>query len=144
MTIPSRYFHNRSILLLLIINSVLVLIGTLLVLFRLDSNTTTNYIIEYRANLGIGEYEIGSALDIASFVFFLFWANTPKEIVTINRRIDSCFCIFRTFWKNPLFWLSEKRYNIIYGELLKSGWRGRTRNALGVERRAGVRIPHSP
>lgn len=71
MTIPSRYFHNRSILLLLIINSVLVLIGTLLILFRLDSNTTTNYIIEYRANLGIGEYEIGSALDIASFVFFL-------------------------------------------------------------------------
>lgn len=71
MTIPSRYFHNRSILLLLIINSILVLTGTLLILFRLDSNTTTNYIIEYRANLGIGEYEIGSALDIAGFVFFL-------------------------------------------------------------------------
>ncbi|MFZ1323553.1 MAG: hypothetical protein WAQ57_00125 [Candidatus Saccharimonadales bacterium] len=71
MTIPSRYFHNRSILLLLIINSVLVLLGSLLILFRLDSNTTTNYIIEYRANLGIAEYEIGSALDMAGFVFFL-------------------------------------------------------------------------
>jgi hypothetical protein len=71
MTIPNRYFHNRSILLLLIINSALVLIGTLLILFRLDSNTITNYIIEYRANLGIAEYEIGSALDVASFVFFL-------------------------------------------------------------------------
>lgn len=71
MTIPSRYFHNRSILLLLIINTILVLTGSLLILFRLDSNTTTNYIIEYRANLGIGEYEIGSALDIAGFVFFL-------------------------------------------------------------------------
>lgn len=71
MTIPSRYFHNRSILLLLIINSALVLLGSILILFRLDSNTTTNYIIEYRANLGIGEYEIGSALDMASFVFFL-------------------------------------------------------------------------
>ncbi len=71
MTIPSRYFHNRSILLLLIINSILVVVGALLILFRLDSNTTTNYIIEYRANLGIGEYEIGSALDMAGFVFFL-------------------------------------------------------------------------
>jgi hypothetical protein len=71
MTIPSRYFHNRSILLFLIINSVLVLVGTLLILFRLDSDTTTSYIIEYRANLGIGEYEIGSALDIAGFIFFL-------------------------------------------------------------------------
>ncbi len=72
MTIPSRYFHNRSILLLLIINSVLVLTGSLLILFRLESSTTTNYIIEYRANLGIAEYEIGSALDMAAFVFFLF------------------------------------------------------------------------
>lgn len=71
MTIPSRYFHSRSILLFLIINSVLVLTGSLLVLFRLDSGTTTNYIIEYRANYGIGEYERGFALDMAGFIFFL-------------------------------------------------------------------------
>lgn len=71
MTIPSRYFHSRSILLLLIINSALVLLGSILILFRLDSGTSVNYIVEYRANLGIGEYEIGSALDIAMFVFFL-------------------------------------------------------------------------
>lgn len=50
---------------------VLVLIGTLLILFRLDSGTTTNYIIEYRANYGIGEYKRGFALDVAGFIFFL-------------------------------------------------------------------------
>lgn len=71
MTIPSRYFHNRSILLLLIVNSALVLIGTILILFQLDSGTATNYIIEYRANYGIGEYQRGFALDIASFIFFM-------------------------------------------------------------------------
>lgn len=71
MTIPSRYFHNRSILLLLIINSILVLIGSILILFRLDSGTTTNYIIEYRANYGIGEYQRGFALDMAGFIFFM-------------------------------------------------------------------------
>ncbi len=71
MTIPSRYFHNRSILLFLIVNCVLVLIGTVLILFRLDSGTTTNYIIEYRANYGIGEYERGYALDVAGFIFFM-------------------------------------------------------------------------
>lgn len=71
MTIPSRYFHSRSILLFLIINSVLVLVGSLLLLFSLDSGTSTNYIIEYRANYGIGEYERGYALDMAGFVFFL-------------------------------------------------------------------------
>ena len=71
MTIPSRYFHSRSILLFLIINSVLLLVGSLMILFRLDSGTTTNYIIEYRANYGIGEYERGYALDMAGFIFFL-------------------------------------------------------------------------
>ncbi len=71
MTIPSKYFHHRSILLFLIINSVLLAVGTLLVLFRLDSDTASSYIIEYRANLGIGEYEIGNSLDVAGFVFFL-------------------------------------------------------------------------
>lgn len=71
MTIPSKYFHNRSILMLLIINSILVLIGTVLILFRLDSGTATNYIVEYRANYGIGEYKRGFALDVAGFVLFL-------------------------------------------------------------------------
>lgn len=71
MTIPSKYFHNRSILLLLIINAILLLVGTVLILFRLDSGTATNYIIEYRANYGIGEYKRGFALDVAGFVLFL-------------------------------------------------------------------------
>lgn len=71
MTIPSKYFHNRSILLLLIINAILLLAGTVLILFRLDSGTTTNFIIEYRANYGIGEYKRGFALDVAGFVLFL-------------------------------------------------------------------------
>lgn len=71
MTIPNKYFHNRSILLLLIINSALVLVGSVLILFRLDSGTATNYIIEYRANYGIGEYKRGFALDVAGFVLFL-------------------------------------------------------------------------
>lgn len=71
MTIPNRYFHSRSILLFLIINSVLVLVGSLLVLFRLDSGTVTSYIIEYRANYGIGEWQRGYSLDMAGFIFFL-------------------------------------------------------------------------
>ncbi len=71
MTIPSRYFHNRSVLLLLIINSILLVIGVLLILFRLDSDTTTSYILEYRANLVIGDYKIGSSLDMAGFIFFM-------------------------------------------------------------------------
>lgn len=84
MTIPSRYFHNRSILLLLIINTILVITGCLLVLFRLDSNTNSSYIIEYRANLGIGDWNLGSALDIAGFIFFLLINFTLCVLISLR------------------------------------------------------------
>ena len=72
MTIPSRYFHNRSVLLLLIINTILLVIGVVLVLFRLDSGRGSNYIVEYRANSGIDQYHVGHSGDIISFIVFLF------------------------------------------------------------------------
>lgn len=84
MTIPNRYFHNRSVLLLLIINSALVLVGTVLILFRLDSGTTTNYIIEYRANYGIGEYQRGFALDMAGFIFFMLINFTISVFLSLR------------------------------------------------------------
>jgi len=72
MTIPSRYFHNRSILLLLIINTILLTIGVVLILFRIDSSRGGNYIVEYRANSGIDQYKVGQSGDIISFIVFLF------------------------------------------------------------------------
>lgn len=84
MTIPSKYFHNRSILLLLIINCFLLLVGTVLILFRLDSGTATNYIIEYRANYGIGEYKRGFALDVAGFVLFLIINLTVSFFLSLR------------------------------------------------------------
>jgi hypothetical protein len=71
MTIPSRYFHNRSILLLLIINTILLVVGIVLILFRIDSSRGSNYIVEYRANSGIDQYRVGTSSDIFSFIAFL-------------------------------------------------------------------------
>lgn len=84
MTIPSKYFHNRSILLLLIINIILVIIGAMFILFRLDSGTSTNYIIEYRANYGIGEYKRGYAIDVIGFAIFLAINLTISIILSIR------------------------------------------------------------
>lgn len=80
MTIPSRYFHNRSILLLLIINSFLVVLGSVLILFRLDASTAVNYITEVRVSTGLKEFEVGSAFDIGLFVFFLL-ANFALSVL---------------------------------------------------------------
>ena len=84
MTIPNKYFHNEAILLLLIINIFLVIAGAVLILFRLDSGTTTNYIIEYRADYGIGEYQRGFGLDMAGFVLFLFLNFTISTMLSLK------------------------------------------------------------
>lgn len=72
MTTPTKYFHDRSVLSLLIINVVLVVTGSLLVLFRLDAAKGSNYFIQFRSNVGIGEFKTGGMLDMVSFVAFLF------------------------------------------------------------------------
>jgi hypothetical protein len=71
MSTPTKYFHDRLVLLLLILNSVLLVAGTLLVLFRLDGSKGSNYIVQYRANVGIGEFTTGNNIDMASFALFL-------------------------------------------------------------------------
>jgi hypothetical protein len=71
MGTPTKYFHDRSILLLLVLNSVLVVVGILSILFRLDNSKGSSYFIEFRANVGIGEFKTGSHIDILGFVAFL-------------------------------------------------------------------------
>ena len=71
MTTPTKYFHDRSILVLLAINSILLVLGVLLVLFRLDASKGSSYVIQYRAGVALGEYKTGSGLDMSSFIFFL-------------------------------------------------------------------------
>jgi hypothetical protein len=70
MPVPKKYFHDRLVVLLLAINAFLVVVGAILVLFRIDSSRSAGYIIEYRANFGVGEFRTGKSLDLASFVFF--------------------------------------------------------------------------
>lgn len=71
MSNVSKYFHDRTVLLFIIINSFLLILGVVTILFKLDSRTTNNYIIEYRASYGIGEYDIGYTIDFLGFVFFM-------------------------------------------------------------------------
>ena len=71
MPVPKKYFHDRLVVLLLIVNGFIFLVGTLVVLFRLDPGRSSGYIIEYRANYGVGEYKTGNSLSLATFVFFL-------------------------------------------------------------------------
>lgn len=69
MHIPKGYFHDKRIVLLLIINAFLALLCATLILLRLDGGSDV-YIIEYRANLGLSAFKRGGPETLISFVIF--------------------------------------------------------------------------
>lgn len=69
MHIPKNYFHDRLVLLLLSVSTFAALLNTVLIFLRLD-NSKTSYIIQYRANLGLGAYKSGDATTFWSFALF--------------------------------------------------------------------------
>ncbi len=72
MPVPQKYIHDRLVLLFLSITSFLAVVGSLLIILRLDSGNKGIYWAQYRSNLGISAYIPGRITDILSFVVFLF------------------------------------------------------------------------
>lgn len=70
MKVPEKYFHDRLVLLILSINTFVVLLNTILILLRLDSSNTDSYIVQYRANLGLSGFSVGSSVTFWSFILF--------------------------------------------------------------------------
>jgi hypothetical protein len=69
MHIPKNYFHDRIVLLVLSVNTFLALLITVTTLLRLVG-TTEDYIVQYRANLGLGAFTTGTYTAFIYFVFF--------------------------------------------------------------------------
>ncbi len=65
-----KYFHDRLVLILISISTFLTIVGSLLVLLRIDSGRNEGYIVQYRANLGISAFKSGNASELLSFVIF--------------------------------------------------------------------------
>lgn len=59
------------VLLLFSANVSLAILGSLLILLRIDSGRSDGYIVQYRANLGISAYKAGDLTEILSFIAFL-------------------------------------------------------------------------
>lgn len=70
MPLPKKYLHDKLILLLVSSNVFLAFLCSALLFLRLSTGEGEGFIIEYRANLGIGAFSTGTALDMLSFVFF--------------------------------------------------------------------------
>jgi hypothetical protein len=70
MTIPKKFFRDRTVLILLTLNIFLTLLATIWILLRLSSGHGSSYIVQFRPSLGINAYTPGSLLDILSFILF--------------------------------------------------------------------------
>ena len=65
-----KYFRDRMVLLLLTVNAFLTALIAILVLLRLSDGRGDSYFIQYRANLGLNAYTVGSSWGIVAFLFF--------------------------------------------------------------------------
>jgi hypothetical protein len=71
MPATQKYFHDKFILLLASSNVFLAFLCTVLIVLRTGvGQGSSDYIIQYRANLGIGAFKSGSLTDILGFVVF--------------------------------------------------------------------------
>ncbi len=68
---PQKYFHDKFILLLASGNAFLTFLCTVLILLRVGvGQGSSDYIVQYRANLGISSFKPGDFIDILSFIGF--------------------------------------------------------------------------
>lgn len=69
MTTTRHFIQDRTALLLVSVNAFLALAEVVLISLKLNaSNGTVNFIISYRASLGIDSYTQGTFWDIMSFI----------------------------------------------------------------------------
>lgn len=64
-----KYLHDRVVLLLISVNAFVVLITTVAILLRLNGGSG-DYFVQYRSNLGLNAYQIGSFVPLLGFIVF--------------------------------------------------------------------------
>ncbi len=72
MHVPNKYFHDRLVLLLLVISSFVTIAGSLYVLIRLGGSQSDGYIVQYRSNLGVNAFKAGKSTDLLAFIIYMF------------------------------------------------------------------------
>ncbi len=84
MALSKDYFHDRSVLLLLTVNSFLAALGTLLVLLKFNPGRNEGYIVQFRANQGIDTFKHGRASDLLAFIAYLIVILVINTIISMR------------------------------------------------------------
>jgi hypothetical protein len=71
MDLPKKFLHDRLILLLITLISILFVIGVGVVLLRFDQSKNPTTIVAYRPNISGSSYQSGKPIDIYSLAIFM-------------------------------------------------------------------------
>ncbi len=81
MAAKKTFFHDHVVLLLLSANLFMVGAIAASILLRIDSSHASGYIIQYRANLGVGAYKAGRIIDLLAFIVYSFLVFAISSIL---------------------------------------------------------------
>jgi hypothetical protein len=85
MHIPKKYLHDKFVLLLVSINAFSAFLCVALILLRTGIGHGANdYIVQYRANLGLSAFERDSVIPILSFIFFVLATLVINVVLSIR------------------------------------------------------------
>lgn len=70
MAISKKYYHDKTILLLLSTGAFVGLASAIVAVVRLLSSNANIHLVQYRSNMGINRYQPGSIFELYSFAVF--------------------------------------------------------------------------
>jgi hypothetical protein len=71
MEIPKKFLHDRTVLLLITIISLVVVIGVSVVLLRFDASKNPTTTVAYRPSIVGSQYQSGKPIDIYSMAVYM-------------------------------------------------------------------------
>ena len=98
MDIPRRFLHDRLVLLLVTVISILMVVGVSLVLIRFDASRNPTTTIAYRPNITGSQYQSGKPIDIYTLALFMIVTALSAALLSSKtyylRRSLSVFILY--------------------------------------------------
>lgn len=82
MELPKKYWHDRVVLLLIMLLAVLLVVGVALVLLRFDISKNPTTIVAYRPNISGASYQSGKPIDIYSMAIFMVFIAVSAVVLS--------------------------------------------------------------
>ncbi len=84
MHTPTRYIHDRIVLLLLTANTFFAVLTGVLILLKLDGSRAEGYIVQFRPSLGLSAYYKGDNSGILSFAVFALLVLVFHTVLSVR------------------------------------------------------------